>query len=216
MSWALLLAGALLISACGGGDSSDVDAYCRFVRDGVGVGDVTGSAPAEEFDVLLDVAPDEISDAVQQLRNTSRNLGEIDDVDQLFEAAFDPDAQAARSTFAAFAIETCGIDEDALPAGRVASVSELVADVRGYVDSNFGSEAWVPKVRYDISREDGALHDVQVKFVVPASADEPLQACNAVAVYLYELRDADGEVSVLDGGLTVVRREGPDDTCAET
>ncbi len=203
----------MVAAACGGGDNSDLDAYCALVRDGVGVGAAGGAEQAAQLDELLAVAPGEIRDAVLELENTTRSLIEIEEIDQLFDAAFDPDAQAARQEFVQFAVDSCGVSAEALPAGRVGSDSEFIADIQGYVNSNFAGAGWVPKVRYDIEREEAALQSISVTFVVEAGGDEASQACAALSVYLYELRGATGLVSVIDGGLVVVERQGPDGRC---
>ena len=204
---------ALLVAACGGGDTSDLDAYCNLVRDGVGFGASNVAVQEAELQELLGVAPGEVRDAVLELINTTRSLDDIDELDQLFDAAFDPDAQAAKADFDRFAVEACGIDASALPDGRVDSAAGLVTDIGAYVDANFESATWVPKVRYDVEREGGALHDITVTFVVDARDDEAQQACAALSVYLYELRDADGSVIVMSDDLVSVQRSGPDAAC---
>jgi len=89
---------ALVSAACGGGDEGDADAYCRLIR--------TGSA--DDLAALIEVAPVEIRDTVLQLDNATRGLVDIEELDQLFDAAFDLDAQAARSRFDEYSSDMCG------------------------------------------------------------------------------------------------------------
>ena len=86
---AVLVATCLIAAACGGSDDGDVEAYCELVNNGVGT-------ETSEFESLLEVAPPEIRDAVNELTNTTREFDDIEEIDELFDAAFDPDAQAAR------------------------------------------------------------------------------------------------------------------------
>lgn len=204
---------ALLAAACGGGDTSDLDAYCNLVREGVGFGTLNVAVQEAELQDLLAVAPGEVRDAVLELINTTRGLDDIDELDQLFDAAFDPDAQAAKASFDRFAVEACGVDASALPEGRVDSDAGLITDIGAYVDANFEGATWVPKVRYDVEREDSALRDITITFVVDARDDEAQQACAALSVYLYELRGADGSVVVVSDDLVTVQRSGPGAAC---
>lgn len=210
---AVIVAFSLLAAACSGGDSSDVDAYCELVRDGVGVVDQDSAVEAAEFEELLAVAPPEIGGAVLELSNATRNLGEIEEIDQLFAAAFDPDAQAARLAFARYSEETCGVSDQEAPTGLLGNTSDLIATVQAYVDDSFASIGWVAKVRYDPEFDDGELVSLTATFVVAASDDEAAQVCAALSVFLYELRDDTGTLSVVDDSLVVFERQGPDAQC---
>ncbi len=210
---AALVVVAVPLSACGGGDGGDLEAYCQLLVEGKGLTASNEVVQAEDLAALLKVAPREIRDAVQELSNTTRGLRDIDELDQLFSAAFDPDAQAARAAFTEHAVRGCGLDSTTLPAGPVDSTAALVDGVEAYVEGNFAGAAWVPKVRYDIQRVDGGLDGITVTFIIDAEGDEPIQACNAVAVYLYALSGGRGEVAVVADGLVVARRAGPEAPC---
>ncbi|MFV2040175.1 MAG: hypothetical protein ACC660_08020, partial [Acidimicrobiales bacterium] len=93
------------------------------------------------------------------------------------------------------------------------SPAQMIADVRSYVQNSFGRTGWARKVRYEIERVDGTLNGVTATFRVPASDDEPAQVCAALSVYLYELRGASGDITVVDKGEVVFQREGPDGEC---
>ena len=204
---------AIVVAACGGGNSGDLDAYCDLLSDGVGLRAANTSVQESEFDQLLDVAPSDIREAVRELSNTTRSLDEIEEVDQLFAAAFDPDAQAARTAFNDHAALACGVTGQALVTGAVAANAEIVSDLRAYVDNNFSGSGWLPKVRYDLELEDEILDGVQVTFVVGAQSDEAAQACAAISVYVFELRGATGSVSVIDDGSVVFQRADATASC---
>ncbi len=210
---AALVAIAVIASACGGGGGGDLEAYCELLSEGKGLSASNEVVQAADFAALLEVAPAEVRDAVQELTNTTRGLRDIDELDQLFSAAFDPEAQAARTGFTQHAVTVCGVDSATLPPGEVDTTAALVDDVEAYVESNFAAASWVPKVRYDVDRVDGDLDGITVTFIIDAEGDEPINACNALAVYLYELRRGAGEVAVVSDGLVVTRRAGPDASC---
>jgi len=210
---AIAAAIGFVLAGCGGGDGGDLEAYCTLIRDGVGIDNGEGLVDAAEYERLGEVAPDGIDQVVERLANASRDLSEITDLDQLFDAAFDPEAQAARDEFAAFAVDNCDLDADALPEGRVDSSAELLADLVDYVQANFANEAWASKVRYETERRGGELHGITVTFRDPSVGDEPISVCNALRPWLYDIRGADGPIEVVSADLALARSDGPDTGC---
>lgn len=203
----------LITAACGGDDNGDLEAYCELIQRGIGLSASNQSVQATEYEQLREVAPPEIRDSVQELLNTTRGFSDIEELDQLFDAAFDPDAQAARTEFFEHAQAICGYEGAAVAADRVTASTDTLNDLRSYVSSNFGTESWTAKVRFDPVETGDVLTDVEVTFIIPPEDDEPLEACNAVAVYLYELRDGTGAVTVVSDDLIVAGRSGPGAGC---
>jgi hypothetical protein len=210
---AVLGAAVVLLGACAGDDGGDVDAFCDLVRDGVGIDAGEGIVDAADYDRLLEVAPDDIEDTVARLANASRDLREITELDDLFDAAFDPEAQAAREAFDAHIVEVCGLDAGALPQGRIDSSADLLAELVDYVQANFANETWTSKVRYAVERDNGELHGITATFAVDSVGDEPLSVCNALRPWLYRIRGADGPIEVVSGDLALARSDGPDTNC---
>lgn len=210
---AVLGAAALVAGACSGDDGGDIEAFCDLVRDGVGIDPGEGVVDAADYDRLLEVAPEDIEDTIARLANASRDLREITDLDDLFDAAFDPEAQAAREAFDAHIVEVCGLDADALPQGRIDSSADLLAELVDYVQANFANETWTSKVRYEVERDNGELDGVTVTFRVDSVGDEPLSVCNALRPWLYRIRGADGPIEVVSGDLALARSDGPDTNC---
>lgn len=211
-----LIAVGVLAGACGGDDSTDPEAYCELIRAGTGIEATNEATQATELQVLLEVAPDEISASVQQLVNTVGGLSEIDELDQLFAAAFDPEAQAARTAFNEYATDVCGYRGTGLQDGALGSATDLRREVESYVDTRFGTDMWPSKVRYDPDiDDDGALVGIEVTFIIAPDEGEAVDACNAVAVWAFQIQDATGSVDVLDDDLVVVRSEGENEPCAE-
>jgi hypothetical protein len=212
---AALVSVALVAAACGGDDNLDPEAFCELIREGKAIEASNQATQIQEFDLLIEVAPDEISDAVQQLANTTRGLRNIDELDQLFEAAFDPDAQAARTDFNDYAVTICGYEGDALADGQVTSSTDPLNDLRAFIDQRFSTDMWRAKVRFD--PESGptgtAVTDVEVTFIIEPGDGEALEACEAVAIWAFELQEVTGEVRVLHDDLVLVSSTGPGDTC---
>lgn len=203
----LMMMMAIVVAACSGGKSGDLESYCALLQDGVGLQSANTPVQEPEFEQLLGVAPSDVRDAVRELSNTTRSLEEIKELDQLFDVAFDPAAQAARRRFNEHATQVCGINRGELILSATTS-ADVIADLRAYADDNFGGSSWLPKVRYDVKFEGEDLVGIDVTFVVDARDDETAQACAAVSVYFYELLEAIGEVSVINEGLVAVRRTG--------
>ncbi len=214
---AATLALGLVASACGGDDNVDPEAFCALIREGKAIEASNQATQIQEFDLLLEVAPDEISDAVQQLANTTRGLRNIEELDQLFEAAFDPEAQAARTDFNDYAVTICGYRGDALADGQVTASTSPLNDLRAFVDQRFSTDLWRAKVRFDPETESGGtgVGDVEVTFITEPDDGEAMEACEAVAIWAFELQESSGEVRVLHDDLVLVSSTGPGDTCVE-
>ncbi|MDH3754264.1 MAG: hypothetical protein OEU32_10375 [Acidimicrobiia bacterium] len=214
---ALTFASALLVAACGGDteDPGDQAAFCDLLREGVGL---TGGAVGD-FERLADVAPPDIRLAVRELGNTARSLDDIPDenLEELFAAAFDPEAVEAGAELDLYAVEVCGSDPVAAeptPAEDANDSDASLADLEDYIAANFSTTTWAGNVQFDVAFEFGRLDSIEANFDRPPdSADDALAACNAVAVFLYELRDATGTVAVVSGDDLLASRSGPDTPC---
>lgn len=213
---ALVVAVVLVLGAvaCGGEeDPGDPDAFCDLLRAGVGFG-----TEPERLDELEAVAPPDIRVTVRQLANTARSLDQIPDqnLDELFSAAFDPEAIEARAELRRYAVDSCGspaelIDE---PGSTVSDQDAADAAIVEYLANNFRTTAWVDDLDVTATLAFGRLESVQARFFTPpASPDDALAACNALAVYLYEIHDGTGEVNVELGDTLLAGRSGPDAPC---
>ena len=77
------------VVACGGEDKGDVVAFCELAEDGVGMRPAEGEVELAQLDALEDAAPPDIREAVTTVANASREIDEIEDLQELFERAFD-------------------------------------------------------------------------------------------------------------------------------
>lgn len=213
--WALLAA-VVVAGGCGGGeDEGDPVAFCGLLREGVGF-DATDVTGLEELEA---VAPIDIRPAVRELSNTSRRLDDIPDSDlaELFAAATDPDAGQASIDLEQYAVEQCGLDPgaDGPDVGAIDADTAL-ADLSSYVSENFGTTAWADDLDFGVAFEFGRLDSVAATFRgEPDPEDAPLEVCNALAVYLYEIQGGTGRVSVEDDDGVLISREGPDERCLQ-
>ncbi len=85
MGLALLLLGAV---SCGSEDKGDIVAFCELAEDGVGMRPAEGEGDLAQLDSLEDAAPPDIREAVTTVANASREIGEIEDLRELFRKAF--------------------------------------------------------------------------------------------------------------------------------
>lgn len=209
----VLCAVALFASACGGDDPGDKEAFCGQLREGRGIASPEATINPADFELLGAVAPKEIRSAVTKLANTARSLDEIGDSDleALFAAAFDPEAETARLELFAYAENDCGIDSEGLQAdaARLAAIE----DVREYVTNNFGGASWADALTYRVDNDQDGLNGVTAVFRRRAIGDEALDVCRALSVYLYELHEGEGAVAVERGAQDLAMRSGPDATC---
>lgn len=215
----LVLVLCLIAASCGDDeDPGDLDAFCALVDDGTGMlvaaeGDaVAAGSQAEEFEELEAVAPTDIRGAVSQIANRERDLGEIDDLAELFDAAFSPKALQARRDYRTFVLEQCQID-----VGEVVEEEplSLVRGLRASATETSAGESWVEKVIY--SQETPLLQEtiVTITFRTRPLGDEAIGACNAASSYIYgELGQQGTVIAVVFADSLQVQRLGSESSCS--
>lgn len=213
LTTALAMVGVVASALVGcGGDDGDKDAFCALLRDGVGIG--SPDASDEDFKALREVAPVEIADAVRQLESAAKDIEKVDpdDLAGLFAARFSTESEAARGELLAYGSNECGIE--GLSTGELSTDIQVLSDLRGYVDDNFANDAWARSVDFDVvSGADDGLN-IQVRFLTEPTDALAIDACNAVAVFLYEVRRDDGAVLVRTPvGTLVAGRASAEDSC---
>lgn len=214
---AAIVAVLLVAGACGDDeDPGDLEAFCGLIEDGTGLlvaaDDVAAGSRADEFADLLAVAPPEVRSSLSRILNRERDLGEIVELDELFDAAFSPQALQARTDYRDYVLANCGID-----VGEVIVEEEvsLVRGLRSHVADRNAGERWVSEVTY--SESNPFLQDriVTVTFRTLPLGDEAVRACNAASGYLYdELGDNGSVIAVVHNDEVVVQRAGSDAACA--
>ncbi len=84
----LLLVLVLLLAACGSDDKGDLVAFCELAENGVGMRPAEGEDDLAQLDALEAAAPPDIREAATTVANASREIGEIEDLRELFRRAF--------------------------------------------------------------------------------------------------------------------------------
>ena len=77
------------VVACSSEDKGDIVAFCDLAVDGVGMRPADDDADLAQLDALEEAAPPDIREAVTTVANASREIGEIEDLRELFHRAFD-------------------------------------------------------------------------------------------------------------------------------
>jgi hypothetical protein len=206
---------AILVAACSATeDPGDPEAFCALLRDGIGL----SAGGTDGLDALEAAAPPEIRSTVRELANTVRSLDEIpdDELGELFSAAFDPEAVEARNGLRTYAVEQCG--STSVPVDQavdgVVDEADAEAQLASYIATNFGTTTWAGQLSVDAGFAFGRLDSLHAEFADdPDAPDDALAACNALAVFLYEIESGSGEIRVTHGDTLLAGRSGPSAPC---
>ncbi len=76
------------LAACGSDDKGDIVVFCELAEDGVGMRPAEGEVDLAQLDALEDAAPPDIREAATTVANASREIDEIEDLQELFDRAF--------------------------------------------------------------------------------------------------------------------------------
>ena len=156
----MVVSAALALGGCGGSDGvGDTEAFCEQIRaidetdDDVAADDDIAAA-AEQFDALIDDAPDEIADELRVVVDAFAELDEIDENDpEAFELFFEllqrPDFVEATETLEQFGVDECGLEPETDTEGPDEVTSDAGID-GGEVKATtvpgdpYGEEFWGP------------------------------------------------------------------------
>lgn len=195
----------LLGSACSDdSDQGDPEAFCELLLEGVAQAD--GNIDPAEYAALAEVAPSEVSSAVDKLGNTATDVESLGhtDLEALFAAAFDPDATEARRELETYAVEECAIPVDE---------TRLQAGVEEFLAINFADARWLDDIEVSITNVAGVLAGIDAEFQSRPLATDAVEVCRALAVHLYEVTGGDGPVRVYFAEKLLVSRENREATC---
>jgi hypothetical protein len=201
----ILAALAVIGAACSDdADQGDPEAFCDLLVEGVGQAD--GDVDPAEFEALAEVAPAEVSSAVEKLGNTATDVETLDhtDLEALFAASFDPDATEARRE-----LETYAVDECAIPVDE----ARLGAEVESFLAINFADARWIEEIEVSVTTEGSVLAGIEADFQSRPLATDAVEVCRALAVHLYEVNGGDGPVRVHFSKKLLVSRENREATC---
>lgn len=161
----------------------DLVAFCELLEEAE-----FDSAP--DYDALVEVAPKAILLSVAKLQNTSKEISELeqsDDIAAYFAASFDLEAHQARRDLDAYAFTECDLE---IPEAN------LRQDINNYINQRFGDSTWVGSAQLDLTLMDGLLYGLTVELEdvgngIQDSQNQPepntaiaLEACQAYDEYL--------------------------------
>jgi len=203
------------IASCSGSSNGDIEAYCALVEENFEIGLANSGIEQDDLEALLIVSPVEIASVVEKLRNTLADIAEIDELDQLFAATFDPDALVAQQKFEIFNADECGISIEAIAAALKANQNLVEDELLVFLEGNEVFSSWINNVSISMSFDGVKVLGVQVTFLTSSEPDQGLSVCHAVSLWMYALKEAEGEILVFDDSREIVRRNASDTKCVE-
>ncbi len=203
------------LTACSGSTNGDIDAYCTLVEDNFEIGLANSGIELEDLEALLEVSPDEIATVVEKLRNTLADIAEIDELDQLFAATFDPDALVAQQKFEIFNADECGISVEAIAAALKANQDLIQGELVQFLEDNDISSSWTGDVNISLVFDGLTIQGAQVTFLTPSEQGQALRVCHAISLWMYALKEAEGEILIFEDSREIVRRNASDTKCVE-
>jgi hypothetical protein len=152
---------------------------------------------------------------VEKLRNSLADIAEIDELDQLFAATFDPDALVAQQKFEIYNADECGISVEAVAAALKVNQGLVEADLLEFLEGNNVFSPWIEKISISLAFDGVTVQGAQVTFITPAEQDQALSVCHAISLWMYALKEAEGGILVFDDSREIVRRNASDAKCVE-
>tara|TARA_B100000686_G_C16722649_1_gene935873 strand:- start:198 stop:866 length:669 start_codon:yes stop_codon:yes gene_type:complete len=207
---------ALVISpACSGSVDGDIDAYCALVEENFEIGLSNSGIELEDLEALLAVSPKEIIKVVEKLRNSLADIAEIDELDQLFAATYDPGALVAQQKFEIYNADECGISVEAIAAALKVNQGLIEEELVKFLESNDVFSSWIEKVSISLVFDGITVQGAEVTFLTSAEQGQALEVCHAISLWMYALKEAEGGILVFDDSREIVRRNASDTKCVE-
>lgn len=204
-----------MLPSCSNSSDGDIEAYCSLVEENFEIGLANSGIELEDLDALLDVSPKTIVKVVEKLRNSLADIAEIDELDQLFAATFDPDALIAQQTFEIFNADECGISVEAIAAALRINQQLIEAELVDFLKENAVYAPWVEKISVSLKFDAVVIQGSEATFTTPAETGEALNVCHAISLWMYSLKEAEGSILIFDNTREIVRRNASDTRCVK-
>ncbi len=204
-----------LLPSCSNSSDGDIEAYCGLVEENFEIGLANSGIELEDLDSLLDVSPKIIVKVVEKLRNSLADIAEIDELDQLFAATFDPDALIAQQTFEIFNADECGISVEAIAAALRINQQLIEADLLDFLEKNVVYASWVGKIIVSLKFNSSVIQGAEATFITQAETGEALNVCRAISLWMFAIKEVEGSVLIFDSTREVVRRNASDTRCVK-
>ena len=210
---------SMIAASCGGKPDGDINAYCDLISQNFDLGIPDTNLPIEELDLLITLAPSEVRKVVTKIRNTSADIAEITDLDQLFAATFDPEALNAQNSFQAFNAQNCEISSQVVENLVVATQNAFETELENFLLVNYPEAAWNEKAEIsiifngiEISGLEGSLPD-ENKILDQREIDTAESLCQALSLWLYAVQEQDGMILVTSGENRIIDRKSGTASC---
>jgi len=204
-----------LLPSCSNSSDGDIEAYCGLVEANFEIGLTNSGIELEDLDALLDVSPKIIVKVVEKLRNSLADIAEIDELDQLFAATFDPDALIAQQTFEIFNADECGISVVAIAAALRINQQLIEAELLDFLEENVVYAPWIGKIIVSLKFNASVIQGAEATFITPAETGEALNVCHAISLWMFAIREAEGSILIFDSTREVIRRNASDTRCVK-
>ncbi len=210
---------SMTAASCGGKSDGDIDAYCDLISKNLDLGIPDTNLPIEELDLLITLAPSEVRKVVTKIRNTSADIAEITDLDQLFAATFDPEALNAQNSFQAFNTQNCEISSQVVENLVMATQDTFQTELENFLSTNYPEAAWNEKAEIsiifngiEISGLEGFLPD-ENKILDQTEIKTAESLCQALSLWLYAVQEQDGMILVTSGENRIIDRKSENASC---
>ena len=136
-------------------------------------------------------------------------------MDQLFAATFDPDALVAQQKFEIFNADECGISVEAIAAALKANQDLIQGELVQFLEDNDISSSWTGDVNISLVFDGLTIQGAQVTFLTASEQGQALSVCHAISLWMYALKEAEGEILIFEDSREIVRRNASDTKCVE-
>lgn len=201
---------ALLAIFCVGCRSApepgDLAGFCSLLESGSGL---SPAPTAEDLDRLALVAPPAVRPTIEALQNRARDFDDLlaespPNLEALFNARFDPQANTEQAALDRYALSSCGIAADRPPATRWTS----------FVAENHQDAAWADLITAQFVVTNDRVETATIVF---RNAPEPIslveEVCSATAAFLIADSADPGRIQVLIGPVVALEIESPAGLC---
>ena len=206
-------------TSCGGNSDGDISAYCNLISNNLDRGIPDTNLPIEELDLLIAFAPAEVRKAVTKIRNTSADIAEITDLDQLFAATFDPEALNAQSLFQTFNTQNCDISTKVVEDLVITTQDTFRSDLENFLLTNYSGAAWNEKAEIsiifngiEISGLEASLPD-ENEILDQNEIDMAESLCQALSLWLYAVLEQSGAIRIMSGDNRIIDRKSEKLSC---
>ena len=204
---------SVMTPACGNKTDGDIDAYCALIAKNLDLGIPDSNLPVEELDLLIALSPSKIKKAVTKIRNTSADIAEISEIDQLFAATFDPEAVSAQNAFQDFNTQNCDINTQEVADLVSTTQNAAQSELDDFLTVNYSAENWYGNVQTTVIFKGIEVIGAEGRFPADALSPDQESLCLALSLWLYAVKEREGKILVYIGERRVIQRDSEKAYC---